>query len=258
MIGQVREHVTVLLDAVADRRALVRDVSPRARSPNRSSTSLRLVVEHELRRDVGEPHREQRRRQVDRDALVEALHRRRRTPEVHLGVRAGTAAGRSRGPAGGRGAGASAGCATRVRRSPFIATPSGRMPVPASRTSRWPLSSSHLDAGRVAAVAHGVGPGRRERTTTSPHARAHQRSPLRSSERPEHGDDTVQLLLRAEQRVRGRVDVAAARRRSTVHRTRRCAGRRSKNAMPAGESRRRHRRPVRMAQIEHARRIRAR
>ena len=74
VVRDVREHLAVLLDAVPDRRALMDDV----RGVHRRRADrhvVRLVVEHESGRDVGEVHREQRRRQVDRDALLEALHR---------------------------------------------------------------------------------------------------------------------------------------------------------------------------------------
>ena len=98
-----------------------------------------VVVERESRRDVVEVHREQRRRQVDRDALLETLHRRRRAPDVHLEVGIEQRAEEAE---------PLQVIEVQVREhdvqlgdaSPSIGTPSGRMPVPASSTMRCPLS----------------------------------------------------------------------------------------------------------------------
>ena len=110
-------------------------------------------------------------------------------------------------------------------------------------------SPARPDAARVAAVAHRVGPGRRERTTTTPHACAHQRSPLRSSS----GQNTVTTPCSAPARrtrdTRSRQLLGGCR-RTRSHRTRRCAGRRWKNATPAGESAPDIGVAVRMAEID--------
>ena len=116
---------------------------------------VRLVVEDEARRDVGEVHREQRRREVDRDALFEALHRRRRPPEVHLesGIEQ-----RAEEPE------ALQVIEVQVRQHDvqlaIVAVHAHTERThPGARVEHDPVAAvePHLDAARVAAVAHGVG-----------------------------------------------------------------------------------------------------
>ena len=232
VIGHVREHVAVLLDAIADRRALVRD--GRSVDHRRSDLDvLRFVVEHDVGRKIGEMDREQRRRQVSRDALFESTAP--ATPDP-------TGAPRCRVEQRPEEAETLQVVEVKVRQQDVDLASVGAVDRDAERAHAGAgvedelVTALQLDlhAARVPAVAHRVGPGRRERTTTTPHA-SRIRVSVALVQRPEHRDDTVQLLLRADKGY----EVASTSRRvpsNAVHRTRRCAGRRWKNAMPAGES----------------------
>ena len=86
-----------------------------------------------------------------------------------------------------------------------MSTPSGRMPVPASRMSACSAGQADLDARCIAPVLDGVGPGHGYRSPASPHPRLHQ-APLSPAGRlPEDGDDAVHFSLRPDQRVCGRL-----------------------------------------------------
>ena len=120
-----------------------------------------------------------------------------------------------------------------------IATPSGRMPVPASSTSAWPLVEAHLDARRVAAVPDGVGAGRGDRAAASPDAGLHQSAPSSGRVLPEHRDHAVHLAGRAEQRIRGGFVPRGARRRTPWPAAACAPAGARRTRCPAGESRRR-------------------
>ena len=196
----------VLLDAVADGRALVGDEgSPYGDRADRDRVLGRVVEGHRAR-DVGQPHREQRRRQVGGDALGERLHRRRRAPHVHvdIGLEEGPEEAealqvvevevgeedvhvlrprRLRGP---RRAGASR-CRRRARASAALT----RRSPPRTRCCRRSGSCS--------------APGVAERSSAAPDPGTSAGSVGRFA-LPEHDHDAVHLVVRAEQRVRRHLD----------------------------------------------------
>ena len=86
VVGEVGERAPTLLDAVADRGPLVRHLAgPNGRRADRHAL-LGGVMEGDPRRDVDQPDREQRGREIDGDALGQALYRRGRPPEMDLGA----------------------------------------------------------------------------------------------------------------------------------------------------------------------------
>ena len=84
VVRDVRQRAALLLDAQADRRAAVRDgLGPDARRPERELL-VGQVVEGQPRGHLRELDREERRRQVLRDPLLEAVDGRGGPPEVDL------------------------------------------------------------------------------------------------------------------------------------------------------------------------------
>ena len=177
MVGEVRHGTPVLLDAVTDRRPLVRHLRRADRRRPDRDRLLRRVVEDEARRDVGQAHGEQRRRQVHRDPIRERLHRRRRSPEVHLEIGSEQ---RTEEPEPLQVVHVQMGQEDVQHREAVVGVhrrPERPHARPGVEHERLTAFETHFEARRVAAVANRVGARRGDRAAAAPDARQHQMAP---------------------------------------------------------------------------------
>ena len=190
--------MSVLLDPVADGRTLVLHLARPYCCRADGDGFFGRVVERQVRGNIIEVDREQRRREIHRNPLGERLNRRRWTPEVNLDV----------------------GIEQRPEEPETLQVVKMEMaeqdvqlrarsrlqqdaqwPYPGARVEHQYLSAGkpHLNARRVAAVLDGIRAGRGDRAAASPHPRQHQASSSSSAHFPEHRDDAVHLGGRSEQ-----------------------------------------------------------
>ena len=159
-------------------------------------------MEGEPARDVGQPHREQGRRQVGGDAIGEGLHRRRRAPDVDVDV---LAEQRPEEPQPLQVVEVQVGEEEVDRRDLLVGHDhaEGSDPGAGVEHHHGAIRAAHLHARGVPAVAEVLGARRRERPPTSPDPR------LQLARLPEDAQDAVHLAGVAEQRVGGVLDPAA-------------------------------------------------
>ena len=176
VVGEIGKRPAAFLDAVSDRRALVGHAAGSNHRRADRDAVLVGVVEGDARRDVREPHGEERRRQVDRDALGQRLHRRRRPPDVHVGSGPEQRLEEAQ---------PLQVVQVQMREEDVDLGPRGRRERGAERAHAgagiehedMPALEAHLDARGVPAVANRGLAGRGERAATAPDPGEHQPEP---------------------------------------------------------------------------------
>ncbi len=151
-------------------------------------------------------HRNQRRRQVGSHAIGQRLHRGRRSPDVDVGPPPGVKRGRKK-PRPWRWS-RWRWLQEHVDRPHLLALQldAGGIPMPASSTSTAPSSPRTSTQEVARQPARGVRPGRREASRAAPELHLHDAT--FTAPPPRIGEHPVTVLVPAEQRVGGDLDLA--------------------------------------------------